>query len=429
VGIQLSAVLGIAKLMLIIIVCMHFVSCGWYWIGTLGNNGEGEGYDRRWVPENINDHVGLGYRYTTCFHWSLTQMTPASMEINPANALERFYTICIIFCGLLMFSSFISSMTQTMTELGRASGEHLRQDTLVQQYVNEHELSSELVSSILSFNRTRRRMQGVKKRLKQQDVATLSALPDRVLMQLHNEVYMPIIVAHPLFRKIENVDMVFVNAICHRVLSEMSVMNGELVFHLGQLAAKMYFPVAGVFGYAFGHLPTEGGRNLSELVPNDFWVSEASLWVVWCHHGALLGEAQSSDIIQVESGEFHTAASLTWCSDKLRTYAAFFAECMSDDISNGVEINDLWSTHDHVEALVKRVFLKNSKVKSALVQRFCTRTAENFMRKFLLAWHGIACANRKERFASRKIVRRLIRCFGRVMLSGGDDQRREDEPY
>lgn len=79
---------------------------------------------------------GFGYRYMTSFHWSVTQFTPASMEVVPRNALERTFNIVMIFLGLLMFSSFISNMTNGMTYLTKRNYEKRQQRDALVSYMN-----------------------------------------------------------------------------------------------------------------------------------------------------------------------------------------------------------------------------------------------------------------------------------------------------
>ena len=46
-----------------------------------------------------------------------SRFTPASMEVVPANEYERFFTVCMILCGMLIFSSFVSAITSAMNQL------------------------------------------------------------------------------------------------------------------------------------------------------------------------------------------------------------------------------------------------------------------------------------------------------------------------
>eukprot|EP00438_Fugacium_kawagutii_P026712 Skav219970 [mRNA] locus=scaffold2879:389420:443892:+ [translate_table: standard] len=59
----------------------------------------------------------IEYRYATALHWSLTQFTPATVDVHPQNLVERTFAILVLIFGLVLFSSFVSSITASMTQL------------------------------------------------------------------------------------------------------------------------------------------------------------------------------------------------------------------------------------------------------------------------------------------------------------------------
>jgi hypothetical protein len=77
-------VLGVAGMLLVILVSNHTIACGWWYVGTTAPNGEDDPWS--WVNHFNMRERGLFYQYTTALHWSMTQFTPASMEIVPRNA-------------------------------------------------------------------------------------------------------------------------------------------------------------------------------------------------------------------------------------------------------------------------------------------------------------------------------------------------------
>mmetsp|Transcript_48372 Transcript_48372/g.149426 ORF Transcript_48372/g.149426 Transcript_48372/m.149426 type:complete len:121 (+) Transcript_48372:703-1065(+) len=68
---HLFTVFGIARSLTIIAIVNHFIACGWYAVGQMG--------DPHWVETLDDENRSLGYRYVTSLHWSLTQFTPSSM--------------------------------------------------------------------------------------------------------------------------------------------------------------------------------------------------------------------------------------------------------------------------------------------------------------------------------------------------------------
>merc|ERR1719491_764494 len=92
--------------------------------------------EHTWVDQAFDDDAHtFWYRYLSSFHWAVTQFTPASMEIVPTNTFERLYTIVTIFFGLLMFSSFVSNMTNSMTYLTKINYEKRSRINAARNYV------------------------------------------------------------------------------------------------------------------------------------------------------------------------------------------------------------------------------------------------------------------------------------------------------
>eukprot|EP00438_Fugacium_kawagutii_P006811 Skav227009 [mRNA] locus=scaffold456:1677:8126:+ [translate_table: standard] len=93
--------LNIAKSLLVVTVINHFTACVWYAIATIV-----EADENNWVYNHFSDPSrpdSLLYLYTTAYHWSITQLTPASCEIYPSSARERIFNIAVILFGSLDF--------------------------------------------------------------------------------------------------------------------------------------------------------------------------------------------------------------------------------------------------------------------------------------------------------------------------------------
>merc|ERR1712151_526597 len=102
----------VIKLMVFILMLNHFIACGWWMIGRASLSLE----LNSWITwsEPFRD-FGVGYQYATSLHWTLTQFTPASMDVVARNILERFYSIIVLIFAMVAFSSIIGSITSSMT--------------------------------------------------------------------------------------------------------------------------------------------------------------------------------------------------------------------------------------------------------------------------------------------------------------------------
>jgi len=339
-----SAGLSILKLLAILVVINHFVACGWYGIGSL------EGGDKHWVEIHLED-TEFVYRYGTSFHWAVTQFTPASMEVAPTNAIERAYNIFVIFGGLLMFSSVISSMTQAQLYIQKISAAQKQQRQAVQRYISANSVSIELSTRILLF--LKRRWAGVKKQLNEKDVEAFSGLPENLIMSLRVEVFTPTLLGHGIFAFLQEMDMHSFSMICHMAISEESVLQAEDVFHVNAPGTHMYFVTGGRMAYFLGY----------EAVPTDFlergrWISECCLWVAWEHCGRLSGDSRCSSLLKVSSHEFLKFACQSEVGQNLQWYARLYADEAVRDSGGAELVTDLWGGYATVRRLIARVASK-----------------------------------------------------------------------
>ena len=100
-------------MMVLTVVINHCVACGWILIGFVLERS----YEQNCVDE-ARDKGDL-YLYLTSLHWSLTQFTPAAMDVHATKTGERIYSICVITFAFMTFSSFVSSIPALLQNLQR----------------------------------------------------------------------------------------------------------------------------------------------------------------------------------------------------------------------------------------------------------------------------------------------------------------------
>merc|ERR1712048_619307 len=111
-------VLGILKTLMFILVINHYIACFWFGLGKR------EWFQSSWPNKFlVNYPRSFPYAYTTSLHWSITQFTPASMEVTPQNEGERVYATVVIVGALVAFSSFVSSITAAMTHIRKLNAQ------------------------------------------------------------------------------------------------------------------------------------------------------------------------------------------------------------------------------------------------------------------------------------------------------------------
>merc|ERR1719282_321560 len=123
------------------------MSCIWYALGNLDFTDTGDHWlDLHVTPQT--DHVyrgeGFWYQYLTSFHWSLTQMTPGTIQINAVNSIERQFTIICLVFGLFAFSTLVSSLSAKMMEMKMKMQHRSHMLETMPIFVNQTKVSRQL---------------------------------------------------------------------------------------------------------------------------------------------------------------------------------------------------------------------------------------------------------------------------------------------
>mmetsp|Transcript_5097 Transcript_5097/g.12215 ORF Transcript_5097/g.12215 Transcript_5097/m.12215 type:complete len:607 (-) Transcript_5097:75-1895(-) len=260
----------------------HAVACLWFAIGT------------QWSPPpNLATELGIKeetflYQYTLCFSYVWAQFTPAPPphRMHPFNALEGFFTIGLRCFGLVLFSSFVGSVTATMTQARRRAEERHLQNTQLHQYFSENSIT--LVRSVSIMRFIQRKMRR-RTRLMEKQVTLLHRLPYTMLSELRLEVYGPLLSCHPLFAYFATKHGPTLQQVCATALSERLLEVGDELLHYGAEAESMYFvrksiradtDSAIVVHFYFG-VPEAGNlkRGPDAVLEEGGWIGEAALWL------------------------------------------------------------------------------------------------------------------------------------------------------
>mmetsp|Transcript_79302 Transcript_79302/g.190323 ORF Transcript_79302/g.190323 Transcript_79302/m.190323 type:complete len:786 (+) Transcript_79302:37-2394(+) len=140
--------LNILKLIILLLLVNHFIAALWYSMGSLG----GEGVPNWRDAYNMRpEQQSIYYRYATSLHWSLTQFTPATVDVHPQNMVERTFAIMVLIFGLVLFSSFISSITASMTQLRNMQEDKSKQFWLLRRYLQQKQVPPDLGFKVLRY--------------------------------------------------------------------------------------------------------------------------------------------------------------------------------------------------------------------------------------------------------------------------------------
>lgn len=336
----------IGRLLALIVAINHFIACAWYGLHHLRPE------DKTWVHYNFVDSDGIGYRYWTSMHWSMTQFTPASMEVVPKNSTERFYTVCVLTFALVAFSSFVSSITQSMTHLRTINARELQQHSMLHRYLNTHSISPQLVNRILHFIRDRSLKKNREARIKITDVELFNSLPESVKMELRSEVFVPVLCVHPLFHNYFTEEPASMRMICKNDISEKTMFPREELFSDHAPLTDAVFMSDGTLAYTFPCQDRETTVHISE----GQWVCEVALWANRPESfGPLVAEASSTMILLGAPGFVSMVRRYEVSAKYVSRYAELFVNYVNKQ-RNGRWARILCNDIDDLRDLVHQAF-------------------------------------------------------------------------
>mmetsp|Transcript_59765 Transcript_59765/g.139213 ORF Transcript_59765/g.139213 Transcript_59765/m.139213 type:complete len:750 (+) Transcript_59765:49-2298(+) len=290
---SIRALFNVILAVAFIITINHYLACGWYVVGTVG-------IDRRvpnWIESNDMAQSSEVYCYLTSLHWSLTQFTPASMEIRPYNIIERVYSIAALLFALITFSSFLGSITASITQLRKHTTESAKQKHILRNYFTKNNVSTVLSREIWTFLKNHHFAHQTRSHKAQIHVLTL--LPQRLQSKLHLELYGPYLTRAPFFYHYTAISCEGLMELSTRAVTEKAILCGEDLFLAGRNAEKMIFIVSGIMNY--DHVDADFNTNIG----TGSWAAEPVLWVKWVHWGRLCADT-SCEIIELHSAKFRT---------------------------------------------------------------------------------------------------------------------------
>eukprot|EP00747_Dinoflagellata_sp_TGD_P203031 gnl/TRDRNA2_/TRDRNA2_76621_c0_seq1.p1 gnl/TRDRNA2_/TRDRNA2_76621_c0~~gnl/TRDRNA2_/TRDRNA2_76621_c0_seq1.p1 ORF type:complete len:257 (-),score=30.97 gnl/TRDRNA2_/TRDRNA2_76621_c0_seq1:299-1069(-) len=254
--------------------------------------------------------------------------------------------------GFMMFSSFLGSMTSSMTRIRMAAITRTQQEEAVRKYLKQNHISMELGNRITSCIKANQHVRRQVK-LPESKVTAFVDLPESLRRQLRCEVYVPHITLHPFFFHLTNDFPNMTSDVCFLALTEASVERGGELFSYQAEASAMYVVVSGTFKYFEGLSEVGSERALMKSE----WMCEAALWVQCQHWGRVCGCASVCDAMRLDSKAFHTAARRN--PETMRTcqkYASLFAAWVGEQRRSTSLPWDILSDFDSIQEVAQRAF-------------------------------------------------------------------------
>lgn len=345
-------VLNILQWMGCLLLICHCVACSWYWVGTISGS-----EDETWISDTevlSSQPVRPVHLYAISLHWAFAQFAPSQSPYFPRTLGEQIFNILIIFFGLALFSSFIGSITTTITSFRATTRESSQQQNLFRHYAIQHDLSWELGRDITTYAKYHQRR---KQRILERDVDFLKSLPESMRMELHCQVLGPSLAKHPFFDKLLVNYPLSLMFICHIAASEACYCRGDELFAYGATCSRMFVVVGGMLEYLEGF---QGERVRRKKFRKDMWVAELSLWLDQ-KHGGRLTAPDDTYVAEVSSERFRQVFRKNPASLPL---AQHYARLFANRISQEAEI-DTWCDMESATEMAEEAFARTAESTAA----------------------------------------------------------------
>lgn len=221
------------------------------------------------------------------------------MNVQPRNLGERIFAVTVLIVGLILFSSFVSSITASMTQLRTMQGESSKQLWLLRRYLKQRAVSPTLTFRILRYIEHLQREQ--RHQVQRDRVQLLSSLTDSLQSELEYEVSYQCLSFHALFSQIIKMSKDTMPALSQKALQQVGVAQHEVLCKMQERAYEMYFVAQGVLHYYEGD---PNRKRRTSAVKQDDWVAEPALWTEWYFVGEVKAATEGS-VIRVNADQFH----------------------------------------------------------------------------------------------------------------------------
>ncbi|CAJ1342687.1 unnamed protein product [Effrenium voratum] len=357
-------VLRICAALFVMLSINHIIACCWYAVGAGGK----ETGAANWLSRMELETSSFSESYVASLHWSLTQFTPATNNVAPANAEERLFAIFVILLAMGAFSSFIGSITATVTSLRSIQAEKVKQHNQLLQFFVERNMSTDLYNNVTeTISRGRFEV-----RLTEQEVDLVQRLPERFKMQLHEELYLPSLLHLGFWPpRARSQEAQLLRRICHDAMSERVVKPGEDMFIPGTDCNSAYIMESGSLCYSVTHHQpaasvSTGGVSMKsssmkeEVLQQSLIEGDAlclpALWAEWHHRGRLVAVQGASYLVLLDCPAFALLAAKF--AKQLLRYLHIFGILVVGEVEALQEaegaLSDLCISRDLVESLAKR---------------------------------------------------------------------------
>lgn len=330
--------LEVWQLVLFVLLLNHVIACAWFYIA---DNARKSGR-RNWITlVETDDEAALSdsFLYLTSLHWSLTQFTPSGMKVSATSEGETVFSIIVLFFALLVFSSFLASISAHLSRLRSLRSSPTKQLWMLRRFLRERKVSSNLGKRICKFVEHKLSTESRDSHLHFRDVKV--NLSKALSEELAFELYSDYICSHPFFARLTEDTPKAMHCMCEKLFQLHLGAKSECIFRQGEEARKMYFVQSGQLEYnSQGDISLVAAlSDLDPEIQSVQWISEAVLWVAWRHRGQLIvSQYKECELLFVNPAEFYEIMSM---QPKSWLFAAIYGEEFVKYLNNLSKLSDV----------------------------------------------------------------------------------------
>mmetsp|Transcript_43186 Transcript_43186/g.101531 ORF Transcript_43186/g.101531 Transcript_43186/m.101531 type:complete len:899 (+) Transcript_43186:97-2793(+) len=284
-----SILTHICKMIIFLLGLNHLIACAWFGLADMLKKTH-----NTWLVHHRVADEDWGTQYLTSFHWSITQFTPASMDVQPHNEFERGFAVTVIVFALVGFSYVVGSITGSLAQLRSLREAMSKQFWILKRYLRQNNVPVRLSIRIQNYVQHAWQLQAMG--LSNANVQMLGLLSDQLRKELKSAIYVQHLLIHPLLSFLHE----RANVVIHR-LAETAIMRKQLaardsLFFKGEAAFCMYFIISGRLQYKRVY---EAQEIQEDVDSGEDWISEPVLWSAdWVHVGTCAAKTHC-DLLQV----------------------------------------------------------------------------------------------------------------------------------
>mmetsp|Transcript_42861 Transcript_42861/g.100526 ORF Transcript_42861/g.100526 Transcript_42861/m.100526 type:complete len:1229 (+) Transcript_42861:59-3745(+) len=298
-GTRSKLVVHLVKVALSTTIFSHMMSCLWYAFGRHGYSDTG----LRWLERNPfithsdvgsevdaysaneRDEANAFFEYATCFHWTLAQLTLGSVDIYPANSLERMFNVALLLTGVLFNAVIVSLISSQAVEYIANRREQTFKFQVLRQFLDQHKVDTKL--AIRVQRQVMERMNNASGLISEDEVVALGMISSALRESLMYEIRLPHVLGHELFRVWYQIDDNGLRTLCDGHVMFEVYKAQDFVFVPGQEASGMLRVADGHLRYTQDPETSKETEWVFKEVHKGDIVCEAGLWSLWRHVGKL----------------------------------------------------------------------------------------------------------------------------------------------